>query len=209
MPGYSLNLTTGSSAIQCLSITSSPPKGSRNGSTCYGPNTKVKVRSLDGDTDFFDIVVSVLQGETLVPYLFIIRLDYVLRTSIHKKEDNGFKLAKERNRRYPARTNTDTDYANDIALLANTFTHAETLLHSLECAAAGIGLYVNADKTEYMCFNPRGDISTLDGSSLKLVGELTYLWNSVSSTENNTNTRLAKAWTANDRLCHMEVRPNW
>ena len=35
-------------------------------------NTKVKVRSLDGDTDYFDIVVGILQGDTLAPYLFII-----------------------------------------------------------------------------------------------------------------------------------------
>ena len=45
-------------------------------------NTKVKVRSLDGDTDYFDIVAGVLQGGTIAPYLFIICLDYVLKTSI-------------------------------------------------------------------------------------------------------------------------------
>ena len=44
-------------------------------------NTKVKVRSSDGDTEYFDIVTGVLQGDTLAPYLFIICLDYVLRTS--------------------------------------------------------------------------------------------------------------------------------
>ena len=31
-------------------------------------NMKVKLRSLDGDTDFFDIVSGVLQGDTLAPY---------------------------------------------------------------------------------------------------------------------------------------------
>ena len=46
-------------------------------------------------------------------------------------------------------------------LLANAPTQAETLLHSLEWAAASIGLHVNAHKTEYMCFNQTGDISTL------------------------------------------------
>ena len=38
-------------------------------------NTKVKVRSPDGDTDYLDIVAGVLQGDTLAPYLFIICLD--------------------------------------------------------------------------------------------------------------------------------------
>ena len=115
-------------------------------------NTEVKVRSPDGDTDYFDIVVGVLQGDTLFPYLFIICLDYVLRTSIDKMKDNGFKLTKERNLRYPAQTITDVDYAEDIALRVNTPVQAETLLHCLERAAAGLGLYVNAHKTDYMCF---------------------------------------------------------
>ena len=68
------------------------------------------------------------------------------------------------------------------ALLANIPAQAGTLLHSLEWAAAGIGLHVNADKMEYMCFNQRGNISTLNGCSLKLVDKFTYLGSSVSST---------------------------
>ena len=35
----------------------------------------------------------------------------------------------------------------------------ETLLHSLERAAAGISLTAKAHKTEYMCLNQTGDIS--------------------------------------------------
>ena len=94
-------------------------------------NTKVKVRSSDGDTDYLDIVAGVLQGDTLAPYLFIICLDCVLRTSIDLMKENGFNLAKERSRRYSAQTITDADYADDIALLANIPALAETLLHSL------------------------------------------------------------------------------
>ena len=51
-----------------------------------------------------------------------------------------------------------------------------------------------------MCFNQRGDISTQNGSPLKLVNKFTYLGSSVSSTETDINMRLAKAWTAIDRL---------
>ena len=162
-------------------------------------HTKVKAHNPDGDTDYFDIVAGVLQGDTLTPYLFIICLEYLLRTSIHKMKDNGFKLKKER-RRYPTQTITDADYADDIVLLANTPAQIETLLHCLERAAACIGPHVNADNTEYMCFNQIGDISTLNGSSLKLVDKFTYIRSSVSSTEKDVNTRLAKAWTAIDKL---------
>ena len=84
--------------------------------------------------------------------------------------------------------------------LANSPAQAKSQLHSLEQAAGGIGLHVNADKTEYMCFNQRGDIPTLTGGPLKLVDKFTYLGSSISSTENDINTRLAKAWTAINRL---------
>ena len=163
-------------------------------------NTKVKVRSPDGDTEYFDIVAGVLQGDTLASYLFIICLDYVLKTSIDKIRENGFELTKKRSRRYPAKTITDADYADDIAILANTPNQAETLLHSLERAAAGIGLYINAHKTEYMCYNQTGDISTLDGTPLKLVDKFTYLGSSVESTEKDIDTRLTKALTIGYRL---------
>ena len=128
----------------------------------------------------------------LAPYLFNICLDYV--------RENSFVLTKKRSRRYPAKTITDADYADDIALLANTPNQAETLLHSLERAAAGIGLHVNAHKTEFMCFNQKGDMSTRDRTSLKLVDKFIYLGSSVSSTKKDIDTRLTKAWTAIDRL---------
>ena len=151
-------------------------------------NTKVKVCSAERNTGYFDIEASVVQGDTLAPYLFIICLDYVLRTSIDKIKENGFKLTKERSRKYPTHTITDVDYAEDIALLANTPAQAETLQHSLERAAAGICFQVKADKRECTFFNQRGDISTLSGSSLKRVAKLTYLGSSISSTE-QTSTR--------------------
>ena len=66
--------------------------------------------------------------------------------------------------------------------------------------ATGIGLHVNAHKTEYVCFNQTGDISTLNGNSLKVVDKFTYLESSISSTEKDIDTRLTKAWTAIDKL---------
>ena len=166
----------------------------------YIYNTKVKVRSPDGDTEYFDIVAGV-QGDTLAPYLFIICLHYVLRTSIDKiRKKNSFELTKKRSTRYPAKTITNADYADDITILANTPNQAEAQLHSLKRTAAGIGLHVNAHKTEYMCFNQAGDISTQEGTSMKLVDKFTYLGSSVPSTEKDIDTQQTKAWTAIDKL---------
>ena len=90
-------------------------------------NTKVKVRSPDGDANFFDIVAGVLQGDILVPHLLIICLDYLLRTSLDLIKENGFILRKAKSKRYPAETITDAVYADDIAPLAITPTQAESL----------------------------------------------------------------------------------
>ena len=128
-------------------------------------NMKVKVCSPDGDTDYFNIVAGVLQGDTLAPNLFIICVDYVLRTSIDKMKDNGFNLTKERSRRYITQTITEANFTDDIALLANTPAQAEIQPLSLEQAAAGIG------KSECLCFNQRGDISIL----------MVVLWNKWTS----------------------------
>ena len=86
-----------------------------------------------------------------------------------------FSLIKVKSRRYPVQTITDACYADDNALLTNTPAQAESLLHNLEKAAGGIGLYDNADKTEYMWFNQNQtrDISTQTGSFLKLVEKFT------------------------------------
>ena len=92
------------------------------------------------------------------------------------------------------------DDANYIALLANIPAQAESLLLSLDQAEGGIYLHVNAEKMEYICFNQSGDISTLNGSSLRLGDKFTYLGSSVSSTENDISTRLSKAWIVIDRL---------
>ena len=145
-------------------------------------------------------VSEVLQGDTLAPYLFIICLDYVLRTSIDKIRENSFELTKKRGRRCPAKTIADADYAGGMAVFANAPNQAGTLLYGLERAAASIGLHVGARKPEYMFFDQADDIFTLDGTSLKLVDKFTFLGRGVSSTKKDIDTRLTKAWTAIDKL---------
>ena len=56
---------------------------------------KAMVCSPDGDTNFFNIVAGVLQGNTLAPYLSIIFLDYILRISLNLIKENDFSLKKE------------------------------------------------------------------------------------------------------------------
>ena len=112
-------------------------------------NTKVILCSPNGDT-YFDVVAGARQGDTLASYLFKICLDYKLRASIDLIKENSFTLKKKvRCRQHPAETTTDTDYADDLALLTNAPSRAESLLHSLEQAVEGVGLYMDRNKTVY------------------------------------------------------------
>ena len=99
-------------------------------------NTMAQVLSPDGDSGFFEILAGVLQGDTLAPYLFIISLDYAMRIATDNRTDLGFTLKERRSRRYPAIVITDTDFADDIALLSNTLAQAEELLHRTQMAAS-------------------------------------------------------------------------
>ena len=89
-------------------------------------------------------------------------------------KENNLILKKAGSRGYSSETITNADYADDLALLIITTTLTKSLLHSLEKAARGIGLYVNSDKTESMCFILDSTISTLDDKSLKLVGKFKF-----------------------------------
>ena len=66
-------------------------------------------------------------------------------------KESGFPLVKARSRKYPVRTITDADNADDISLLTNTPAKATSLLHSLERAVGSIGFHVDAAKTEFLC----------------------------------------------------------
>ena len=111
------------------------------------------VRSPGGDTDFFDNSAGVLQGDILAPCIFIICLEYVLRKALDKNNELGFALAKRKSKRDPAMKITDTDCAEDLAVLADVLKDTTFLLHSIERTTKMIGLYLNADKTEFISFN--------------------------------------------------------
>ena len=78
-------------------------------------NTSAVVLTPEGETTNFNINTGVLQGDPLSPYLFIIVLDYALRTATDDRE--GLTLTR---RRHPDSHLSDLDYADDIALFADT-----------------------------------------------------------------------------------------
>ena len=58
-------------------------------------DTMFKMISPDGETELFEILAGVQQGDTLVPYLFVIVLDFALQMAIDGKEEElGFQITR-------------------------------------------------------------------------------------------------------------------
>lgn len=102
-------------------------------------NTSALVLTPEGETATFKIDTGVLQGDPLAPFLFIISLDYALRSSISTSD--GLTLKRRQSSRHPAEVLADLAFADDICLLEDTLADAQDLLHRVETATQEIGLY--------------------------------------------------------------------
>ena len=116
--------------------------------------TRARVVTPDGDSEEFDILAGVMQGDTLPPFLFIIVLDYSLRQAISGRElELGFAITPRRSRRFPAVVLSDLGYADDISLISDRVEQAQELLTRVETECAKVGLRLNAKKTKVITYN--------------------------------------------------------
>ena len=145
---------------------------------------KAMVPSSDGDTDFFNIVTGILQGDIWFWYLFILYHDYKLWTSIDLIKENNFPLKKVEQQRVSSKTYNRLCRWSSVSY--NTPIQAESLQHNSE--------KVTNKHTEFMCFKEGGIISTLSCKPLKLIDQFTYLGSNISSIESDVYIWLGKEW---------------
>ena len=142
----------------------------------------VQVVTSHGLTDPIPVRRGVLQGDTLAPYLFVLVLDRVMQTAL-VDETMGYCVRERRSSRHPGRFVTDLTFADDIALLAQTFEHADLMLQAVALVGREAGLEINVDKTKVLVI---GDLARLNPD------EVTRRINQAAS---NTG-RLQKVWAA-------------
>ena len=175
-------------------------------------SSRARVLSSDGETGLFDIVAGVLQGDTLAPFLFAIVLDYAMRMALNGHEEElGFQLERRRSRRHPPIVVTDTDFADDIALLTENIEQAQEMLSRVESETKKIGLHLNEKKTEVILYNQEYEppIKSNNGRQLKSVTNFKYLGGWLMSTEKDFEVRKALAWTACHKLSkiwHSDIK---
>ena len=75
----------------------------------------------------FEVSTGVLQGDVLVPFLFVILVDYSLKKAASDL-DSGVVTHPRRSRRYPVKLLNHLGFDDDIALLESTIPRAQTQL---------------------------------------------------------------------------------
>ena len=163
-------------------------------------DTEAQVVTPDGDTEFFEILVGVQQGDTLAPFLFIIALDCALREA-SRETHAGFiltPLTPQLSSWHVATYTTATDLADDHALISDHREEAELLSLRLEVAAETVGRHVNYSTWERnsMLYNQaEGDLVSLEGNKLKQVDNFKYLGSWIQSCEKDMNIRIGQEYT--------------
>ena len=149
-------------------------------------DTVPQVITPDGETDLFEVLAGILQGDTLAPCLFITALDYAILEATWNSSIS-FMLQKRQGSRKPAIFINDTDFTDDLALLSNYMEQAQLLLQRLEIAGKTIRLYIHCKKMEYMMFNHADTgLKSLEGELLKQVEDCKCLgsWATDSKRDN-------------------------
>ena len=164
-------------------------------------DTRAAVVTPDGLSDPFSSTSGVLQGDTLAPFLFVVVLDWVIRTGLPDSND-GFLLCRRSCRRQRERRLSLLAFADDIALLASSEESAQRLLDRLTAAAAKVGLSINTRKTEVLTVptDLTANIICQDanGSSISLprCRHFKYLGGLVPSAQEDLRRRKGLAWAA-------------
>ena len=146
----------------------------------YLRNQSAKVVWNDASSDYRPIEWGVRQGGILSPFLFKLYINSVLDSISNLEEGCTMGLFKF----------NILAYADDIALVASSVAHMNTLYKRLKCEMKNIGLQINSSKTKCLLF---GSLSKqnckksviLDGDNLDVVEAYKYLGHYIDGTLND------------------------
>jgi hypothetical protein len=152
-------------------------------------NSKASVEVNGKLTDFFDVETGVRQGCVLSGLLFIIVVDWIMRTTI---KDNKLGL-----RWKFTSVLEDLDFADDIVLISSRFRDLQLKTDRLAKHAEMVGLQINRNKTKTLRINQKsGTEINIKNVPIEDVEKFTYLGAKLSTeggTDYDIQDRIAKA----------------
>ncbi|KIH59884.1 hypothetical protein ANCDUO_09874 [Ancylostoma duodenale] len=164
-------------------------------------NSPCCVKTDNGHTGFFEITTGMRQGCILSAILFNIALDYVMRKAM---KFNGSGIGWNNEGRLTA-----SDYADDIALLAESNGKLQEATTSLNREAKKIGLRISSEKSKVMKIGTAHAPINIDVGDFHLenIARFTYLGSTVAcdgDAEFDVRTRIAKA-----AAVFRKLQPTW
>ena len=102
-----------------------------------------------------------------------------------KEEELGLHIEKRRSRRQHPIIITDTDFADDIALISEHISQAQEMIIRVETETGRIGLFLNEKKTETMQYNQEYETPIIgkSGGVIKVVDNFKYIGGWMHSTQ--------------------------
>lgn len=137
----------------------------------------------------FEIKTGVRQGCLLSPFLFLLAVDHILRTTTEGKQ-NGIQWT-------ITTMLEDLDFADDIALLSHNHKQMQEKTDLMDTTSRNIGLRINKNKTKVLRVQTANNNAvTVSGEPLEDVNSFTYLGsiiNKEGGVEEDVKIRIQKA----------------
>ena len=139
-------------------------------------------------TDTFEVTTGVKQGCILSPFLFLLGIDWVMKSVINGKT-RGI-------RKTLTSLLEDLDFADDIALLLHRHQDMQAKIDDMTRKAGEIGLKSSTKKTKHLRMNSRTEAAImLNGEEIEDIEDFTYLGSKMTTsgdTEKEIRTRISK-----------------
>ena len=152
-------------------------------------------------TDAFQVKTGVRQGCLLSPFLFLLAIDWVMKTSTHQRR-NGIQWTLWDQL-------DDLDFADDLALLSHTQQQMQEKTSNVAATSARIGLNIHKGKSKVLKVNATSTAPImLEEEALEEVESFVYLGSIVDKqggTDADVKTRVGKARTAFQQLRNVWV----
>ncbi len=143
-------------------------------------------------TEAFQVRTGVRQGCLLSPFLFLLAIDWMMKTSIAQSR-HGIQWT-------PWTRLTDLDFTDNLALLSHTQQQMQEMMTSVASASAQIGLNIHKGKSKILKTNTAStNPIMLDGDALEEVDAFIYLGsiiNKQGGSDADVKAQIGKARTA-------------